>query len=37
MLADQLANVDDPVSQQRLVLQLIVGLNGNYDGVAAIL
>ncbi|XP_037494492.1 uncharacterized protein LOC105639172 [Jatropha curcas] len=34
MLADQLSNVGAPVSNQRLVLQLIVGLNENYDGVA---
>jgi len=37
MLADQLANVGAPVSNQRLVLQLITGLNENYDGVATIL
>ncbi|XP_014489620.1 uncharacterized protein LOC106752450 [Vigna radiata var. radiata] len=34
MLADQLSNVGAPVSNQRLVLQLIAGLNENYDGVA---
>lgn len=37
MLADQLSNVGAPVSNQRLVLQLIAGLNENYDGVATIL
>ncbi|XP_062103901.1 uncharacterized protein LOC133815022 [Humulus lupulus] len=37
IIADQLTNVDAPVSNQRLVLQLIVGLNENYDGVATIL
>lgn len=34
ILADQLSNVGSPVSNQRLVLQLIAGLNENYDGVA---
>lgn len=34
MLADQLSNVGAPVSNQRLVLRLIAGLNENYDGVA---
>lgn len=34
MIADQLSNVGSPVSNQRLVLQLIAGLNENYDGVA---
>ncbi|XP_014519737.1 uncharacterized protein LOC106776782 [Vigna radiata var. radiata] len=34
MLADQLSKVGAPVSNQRLVLQLIVGLKENYDGVA---
>lgn len=34
MLSDQLSNVGAPVSNQRLVLQLIAGLNENYDGVA---
>lgn len=34
MLSDQLSNVGAPVSNHRLVLQLIVGLNENYDGVA---
>ncbi|KAI3751108.1 hypothetical protein L2E82_22154 [Cichorium intybus] len=37
MLADQLANVGNPVSNQRLVLQLIVGLNESYEGVAMII
>lgn len=34
MLSDQLSNVGAPVSNQRLVLQLITGLNESYDGVA---
>ncbi|XP_037494016.1 GABA transporter 1 isoform X2 [Jatropha curcas] len=34
MLADQLSNIGAPISNQRLVLQLIAGLNENYDGVA---
>nr|KYP47006.1 hypothetical protein KK1_031375 [Cajanus cajan] len=33
-LSDQLSNVGAPVSNQRLVLQLIAGLNENYDCVA---
>ncbi|KAL7583110.1 hypothetical protein Lser_V15G45973 [Lactuca serriola] len=37
MLADQLANVRNPVSNQRLVLQLIAGLNESYEGVAMII
>lgn len=37
MLADQLANVDAPVSNHRLVLQLISGLNENYDTVASMI
>ena len=37
MIADQLSNVDAPVSNQRLVLQLIAGLNENYDGIATII
>ncbi|KAL3636010.1 hypothetical protein CASFOL_020557 [Castilleja foliolosa] len=37
MLADQLANVGAPVTNQRLVLQLIAGLNEAYDGVAMLL
>ncbi|GJZ35073.1 retrotransposon-realted protein [Tanacetum coccineum] len=37
MLADQLANVGAPVSNKRLVLQLIAGLNESYDGVATII
>ena len=36
-LADQLANVGAPVSNNRLVLRLITGLNSNYDGVAVYL
>lgn len=35
MLVDQLVNVGVPVSNQRLVIQLIMGLNDNYDGVAS--
>jgi len=34
MIADRLSNVGSPVSNQRLVLQLIAGLNENYNGVA---
>ncbi|KAI3825917.1 hypothetical protein L1987_07657 [Smallanthus sonchifolius] len=34
MLADQLSNVGAPVSNQRLVLQLIAGLNDSYENVA---
>lgn len=37
MLADQLANVGVPVSDQRLVLQLISGLNDNYENVATMI
>ncbi|KAL7609740.1 uncharacterized protein LOC111909056 [Lactuca sativa] len=37
MLADQLSNVGNPVSNQRLVLQLIAGLNESYEGVAMII
>ncbi|KAJ9554207.1 hypothetical protein OSB04_018252 [Centaurea solstitialis] len=37
MLADQLANVDAPVSNNRLVLQLISGLNENYDTIASMI
>ncbi|GJU17585.1 retrovirus-related pol polyprotein from transposon TNT 1-94 [Tanacetum coccineum] len=37
MLVDQLANVSTPVSNQRLVLQLIAILNESYDGVATII
>ncbi|XP_021731322.1 uncharacterized protein LOC110698233 [Chenopodium quinoa] len=37
LLADQLANVDCPVSERRMVMQLIAGLTkGEYDTVAAI-
>ncbi|KAJ9545467.1 hypothetical protein OSB04_025174 [Centaurea solstitialis] len=32
MLADQLANVGSPVSENRLVLQLVAGLTKAYDG-----
>lgn len=37
VLADQLSNVEAPVSNNRLVLQLIAGLNENYDGVATLI
>ncbi|GKB72181.1 retrovirus-related pol polyprotein from transposon TNT 1-94, partial [Tanacetum coccineum] len=37
MLADQLSNVGAPVTNQRLVLQLITGLNESYDDVATII
>ena len=37
MLADQLAGVGSPVSNQRLVLQLVVGLNDAYDNVASLI
>ncbi|KAJ9558252.1 hypothetical protein OSB04_012866 [Centaurea solstitialis] len=37
MIADQLANVGSPVSNQRLVLQLVAGLSEDYDGVATII
>ncbi|XP_010693283.2 uncharacterized protein LOC104906246 [Beta vulgaris subsp. vulgaris] len=37
MLADQLANVGSPVSNQRLVLQMVVGLTEAYNGVASII
>ncbi|KAI3700665.1 hypothetical protein L2E82_45302 [Cichorium intybus] len=37
MLADQLANVGNPVSNQRLVLQVIAGLNESYEGLAMII
>lgn len=37
MLADQLANVGSPVTNQRLVLQLAACLSENYDRVATII
>ncbi|XP_035845915.1 uncharacterized protein LOC118492191 [Helianthus annuus] len=37
VLADQLANVGSPVDYDRLVLQLIAGLNDQYAGIATIL
>ncbi|KAI3764159.1 hypothetical protein L2E82_14162 [Cichorium intybus] len=37
MLVDQLANVGNPVSNQRLVLQVIAGLNESYEGLAMII
>lgn len=36
-LSDQLANVDAPVTNDRLVLQLIAGLNDNYENIATLL
>ncbi|KAJ9555239.1 hypothetical protein OSB04_009853 [Centaurea solstitialis] len=36
-LADQLANVNAPVDNDRLVLQLIAGLNEQYEGIATLL
>ncbi|XP_021760170.1 uncharacterized protein LOC110724997 [Chenopodium quinoa] len=38
LLADQLSNVDNPVSNRKMVLQLIAGLpEGKYDTVAALI
>ncbi|KAM0065105.1 hypothetical protein Hdeb2414_s0003g00110931 [Helianthus debilis subsp. tardiflorus] len=37
VLANQLANVNAPVTNDRLVLQLIAGLNEQYEGIATIL
>ncbi|KAD4386050.1 hypothetical protein E3N88_26219 [Mikania micrantha] len=37
MLADQLANVNAPVSNQRLVLQLISGLNESFEHIATLI
>ena len=37
VIVDQLSNVGAPVSNDRLVLQLIAGLNESYDGVATII
>lgn len=37
VLADQLAYVDSPVSNTRLVLQLLSGLTESYDGVATLI
>ncbi|XP_021978925.1 uncharacterized protein LOC110874848 [Helianthus annuus] len=37
VLADQLANVNAPIDNDRLVLQLIAGLNEQYEGIATIL
>lgn len=37
VLADQLANVGTPVSDTRMVLQLIAGLTESYDSVATII
>lgn len=34
VLVDKLSNVEAPVSNNRLVLQLIAGVNENYDNVA---
>ncbi|XP_021995678.1 uncharacterized protein LOC110892844 [Helianthus annuus] len=36
-LADQLANINAPVDDDRLVLQLIAGFNEEYDGIETIL
>jgi hypothetical protein len=36
-IADQLANVNSPVSKKRLVLQLVKGLNSKYNTVASII
>ncbi|XP_021984967.1 uncharacterized protein LOC110880834 [Helianthus annuus] len=37
VLADQLANVGSPVDNERLVLQLLSGLNVQYEGIATII
>ena len=37
LLADQLANVGAPVSNKRLVLQIIAGLSEQYDGIAMLI
>ncbi|KAM0012425.1 hypothetical protein Hdeb2414_s0053g00754151 [Helianthus debilis subsp. tardiflorus] len=37
VLADQLANVNAPVDNDRLVLQLLAGLNDQYEGISTIL
>ncbi|KAK1430107.1 hypothetical protein QVD17_12618 [Tagetes erecta] len=37
MISDQLTNVGAPVTNNTLVLQLISGLNGEYDGIAMLL
>ncbi|XP_074327142.1 uncharacterized protein LOC141665058 [Apium graveolens] len=37
VLADQLANIGSPVSNDRLVLRLVAGLNENYSGIATII
>lgn len=34
ILVDKLCNVGAPMSNQRLIIHLIVGLSENYDGVA---
>lgn len=36
-LSNQLANVDAPVTNDRLVLQLIAGLNDSYENIATLL
>ncbi|KAK9049523.1 hypothetical protein SSX86_031509 [Deinandra increscens subsp. villosa] len=36
-LSDQLSNLDSPVSNQRLVLQLVSGLTEQYEGIAMLL
>lgn len=37
VLADRLSNIGAPVSHKRLVLQLVAGLNENYDGVTIVI
>ncbi|XP_021990975.1 uncharacterized protein LOC110887711 [Helianthus annuus] len=37
ILANQLANVGSPVDNERLVLQLLSGLNEQYEGIATII
>ncbi|XP_076889369.1 uncharacterized protein LOC143540104 [Bidens hawaiensis] len=37
ILADQLANVDAPVDDKDLVIQLVTGLNEQYEGIGAII
>ncbi|XP_076945581.1 uncharacterized protein LOC143616713 [Bidens hawaiensis] len=37
VLANQLANVDSPVADSDLVIQLVIGLNEQYEGIGAII
>ncbi|KAI3518158.1 hypothetical protein L1887_06607 [Cichorium endivia] len=37
IISDKLSNVDAPVTEQQLVLQLIAGLNDQYEGVAMLI